>query len=110
MIVGESYRNLTKRPSVVRHSLVSILYKSIAGYYRVADGPTLARYSFIKNASCVAEICRSVKSRPRKMKFIPIKARPGDDKGSVPASRILPHNGGKLFSLRVDPFSEGRLK
>ena len=35
---------------------VSILYKSIAGRYRlvrVADGPITARYRFIKNASCV---------------------------------------------------------
>ena len=33
---------------------VSILYKSIAGRYRpvrVADGPIMARYRFIKNAS-----------------------------------------------------------
>ena len=35
---------------------VSILYKSIAGRYRpvrVADGPIMARYRFIKNASWV---------------------------------------------------------
>ena len=35
---------------------VSILYKSIAGHnrpIRVADGPTSARYRFIKNASSV---------------------------------------------------------
>ena len=38
---------------------VSILYKSIAGRYRpvrVADGPTAARYRFIKNASWVPVI------------------------------------------------------
>ena len=38
------------------HYPVSILYKSIAGRYRpvrVADGPIMARYRFIMNASCV---------------------------------------------------------
>ena len=38
---------------------VSILYKSIAGRYRpvrVADGPTTARYRFIKNTSWVLTI------------------------------------------------------
>ena len=40
-------------PAVVTYP-VSILYKSIAGRYRlvrVADGPITARYIFIKNAS-----------------------------------------------------------
>ena len=42
---------------------VSILYKSIAVRYRpvrVADGPTTARYSFIKNASWVVVCMCSV--------------------------------------------------
>ena len=43
-----------------RGSPVSILYKSIAGRYRpvrVADGPIMARYWFIKNASWVHSYC-----------------------------------------------------